>query len=99
MAQDPTEPEGAAPRRRAVATAGLLIVASLVAIALYAWFSFGDMAMSTSGYIALALGIAGTMALAIGLMTLVYFSHRQGYDARTGTGKPKEREERRGPAG
>ena len=93
MGQDSAEPERGAPQRRALATAGLLVVASLVAIGLYAWFSFGDMAMTTSGYIALAFGIIGTMALAVGLMSLVYFSHRYGYDEGTGGGEqPKERE-------
>ena len=78
-------------QRRALVTASALIVVSLLAIAGYAWFSFGDMAMTTSGYIALALGIAGTMILAIGLMTLIYFSHRYGYDEQVGSGdKPDE---------
>ena len=90
MDRDSDEP-GGAPQRRALITAGLLIVASLIAIGLYAWFSFGDVAMTTSGYIALALGIIGTMALAIGLMSLVFFSSRYGYDDQIGVGdKPKD---------
>jgi hypothetical protein len=84
---------GRSARRRAVATAGLLILGSLVFIGLYAWFSFADVAMTTSGYIALALGIVGTMALAIGLMSLVFFSHRYGYDEQVGRGdRPKKRD-------
>jgi hypothetical protein len=86
MDRDSGEPGRGASQRRAIATAGLLIVASLIAIGLYAWFSFSDMAMTTSGYIALALGIAGTMALAIGLMSLVFFSNRFGYDEQAGGG-------------
>lgn len=86
MDRDSGEPGQRASQRRAIVTAGLLIVASLVAIGLYAWFSFGDMAMTTSGYIALALGIVGTMALAIGLMSLVFFSSRYGYDEQVGRG-------------
>jgi hypothetical protein len=70
----------AAALRRAFVMAGILIVGALAAIGVYAWFSFGDMAMTTSGYIALALGVIGTMALAVGLMSLVYFSNRYGYD-------------------
>jgi hypothetical protein len=84
MSRDSDAPGENAPQLRAVVTAGLLIVGSLVAIGLYAWFSFGDMAMTTSGYIALALGVIGTMALAIGLMSLVFFSNRSGYDAQVG---------------
>jgi hypothetical protein len=89
MDQDSGGPESAA-RRRALTTAGLLIVASLVAIGLYAWFSFADAAMTTSGYIALALGIIATMALAIGLMSLVFFSNRYGYDDEVGGGDQQD---------
>jgi hypothetical protein len=93
MTRDAGAPGPGTPQRRAVVTAGLLLVASLVAIVLYAWFSFGDMEMTVSGYFALALGIIGTMALAVGLMTLVYFSNRYGYDEQVGSGdKPKDRE-------
>ena len=74
-----------------MATAGLLIAGSLLFIGLYAWFSFGDMAMTLSGYIALALGIIGTMALAIGLMSLVFFSNRYGYDEQAGRGNQPEK--------
>jgi hypothetical protein len=80
--------DGRAAGRRAIATAALLFVVSLVAIGLYAWFVFGDMGLSLSGYIALALGVIGTLALAIGLMTLVYFSHHQGYDEQVGADEP-----------
>jgi len=93
MDRDSGEPGQGASRRRAMITAGRLIVASLVAIGLYAWFSFGDMAMTMSGYIALALGIVGTMALAIGLMSLVFFSNRYGYDEQVGRGDQQKRPE------
>jgi hypothetical protein len=36
--------------------------------------------MSTSGYIAMGLGIVATLALGIGLMSLVFYSHRTGRD-------------------
>jgi hypothetical protein len=81
---------GRAQQRRALATAGLLLVASLVFIGLYAWFSFGDMAMTAGGYVALALGSIGTIALAVGLMSLVFFSNRYGYDERAGRGDAPE---------
>jgi hypothetical protein len=81
---------GRAAQRRALATAGLLIVFSLVFIGLYAWFSFGDMAMTAGGYIALALGSVGAIALAVGLMSLVFFSNRYGYDEQVGRGDSPE---------
>jgi hypothetical protein len=82
-----------AARRRALVSAGLLIVAALVFIGFYAWFSFGGTAMTPSGYIALVLGSIGTIALAVGLMSLVFFSNRYGYDEEVGGGDlPEDRD-------
>jgi hypothetical protein len=85
-------PGDRAPLRRAFVTAGLLLFIALVAVGLYGWFAFGDMGMTASGYLALALGVIGTLALAIGLMTLVYFSNRYGYDDEAGGGDSDHRE-------
>ncbi|MBS0539275.1 MAG: hypothetical protein JSR47_10995 [Proteobacteria bacterium] len=40
----------------------------------------GGESMSTRGYIAMGLGILATLALGIGLMSLVYFSSKSGRD-------------------
>ena len=50
------------------------------AVAWWGWSQLADVEMSTQGYIALALGVVATTALGVGLMWLVYFSHRRGYD-------------------
>ena len=39
-----------------------------------------DKAMTTTGYVAMAAGIFFTLALGIGLMTLVFYSNRKGHD-------------------
>jgi len=39
-----------------------------------------EQAMSTSGYIAMALGIIVTLTLGVGLMALVFYSNRRGHD-------------------
>lgn len=70
--------------RQAIITAALIIVASLAAIGVYTWFELGDVAMSASGYVALVLGIIGTVGLGVGLMALVFYSHRYGYDDKIG---------------
>jgi hypothetical protein len=36
--------------------------------------------MSTAGYVAMAFGIVATLALGIGLMSLVFYSNRKGHD-------------------
>lgn len=58
----------------------LALVGGVVAVSVYAWTSMGDVAMSTSGWIALILGIVFTIALGCGLMALVFFSAHTGVD-------------------
>ena len=58
----------------------LALVGSVVAVSVYAWTSMGDVTMSTSGWVALILGIVFTMALGCGLMALVFVSARTGVD-------------------
>lgn len=70
--------------RRAAVTAGVIIGLSVVAVGFYAWVLLGTSAMSIQGYIALALGIIATLGLGVGLMALVFFSSRYGYDERVG---------------
>jgi hypothetical protein len=61
-----------------VALLGLLAAASWFAI--HTWMSVGGPAMPTSGYVAMALGVVFSVALGCGLMALVFYSNRYGYD-------------------
>jgi hypothetical protein len=70
----------------------LALVAALVAIGVYAVMSLGDGEMSVNGYIALALGSLATVALAGGLMGLLVYSQRSGYDDEVGGGNGKTRD-------
>lgn len=77
---------------RIIVAVVVVFVVALIAIAVYAWQTLGASEMSVHGYIALALGIIGTAGLGIGLMTLVFYSNRYGYDDRAGGGdKPPDR--------
>ncbi len=58
----------------------LALLAAAAGVAWWGWSQLADVEMSTQGYIALALGVVATTALGVGLMWLVYFSHRRGYD-------------------
>lgn len=72
----------AAPGRRSqfvLAAVGIVSVAALLALGVYTWQSLGAVEMSDNGYVALVLGVVGTLALGGGLMTLLY-SQRHGYD-------------------
>ncbi len=74
----------------ALAAAGLVAVAALLALGVYTWQSLGEVEMDATGYIALVLGVLGTVALGGGLMALLFYSHRHGYDDAAG-GKPEKR--------
>lgn len=62
----------------------LLAILALSVVVLYVGWGIADdaggMAMSTAGYLAMALGIVATLALGIGLMALVFYSNRHGDD-------------------
>ena len=62
----------------AVVLAALLALA--IGIAVYMWQRIGAVDIGTDGVIALVLGVGASLALGIGLMRLVYFSSRRGYD-------------------
>jgi hypothetical protein len=56
-----------------------MVLAVVVAIAEF-WSGIGDSEISLAGWFAMGLGIIVTLALGIGLMSLVFFSSRGGYD-------------------
>jgi hypothetical protein len=63
----------------AVALAITMVLAVVAAIAEF-WSGIGDSEISLAGWFAMGLGIIVTLALGIGLMSLVFFSSRGGYD-------------------
>jgi hypothetical protein len=77
-----------------------ILIAALVALALLSlwagiagWNLETDVQMSAHGYIAMAIGIVASLAVGIGLMTLVFYSSRKGYDDAAGQSSarpPKE---------
>jgi hypothetical protein len=73
---------------------GVLVAAilslSVMAVAVYLWLSLGDVEVGVAGYIALIAGGLGTLGLGAGLMTLVFYSHRAGFDDRAGAPAVRE---------
>jgi hypothetical protein len=55
-------------------------VAAVVAVAVGLWGDLGGMSISLGGWLAMVFGVLVTLALGIGLMTLVFISSRRGYD-------------------
>lgn len=61
----------------AVAIVAVIIIASSTA---GIWRSIGASQITLAGWLAMALGVLFSLALGIGLMALVFFSNRRGYD-------------------
>jgi len=64
----------------------ILALAVLLAVALaaaaYMWWSLSEVAIGIHGLIALVLGALLSLVLGGGLMALVFYSHRHGFDDR-----------------
>ena len=62
----------------------IVTLAALLGLAVYgaldAWRALEDTAISVHGWIALGAGVLVTFALGAGLMFLVFYSNRKGYD-------------------
>ena len=56
-----------------------LLAATLV-IAYFGWTSANDTDVPTSGFVAMAIGVIFSLAVGFGLMALVFYSSRKGYD-------------------
>jgi hypothetical protein len=65
------------------ALGGILTVA--VALVVSTWSGAGGAEISGHGYAAMAIGVLFTVALGGGLMALVFYSHRHGYDDNVAT--------------
>lgn len=61
-----------------------LFSASAMAVAYSAWKSLADVQMSVSGYVAMILGALAAFAVGAGLMGLLFWSNRNGFDERAG---------------
>ena len=63
---------------------GGIVVAALAVGVMWLWPSSGGAGMSMHGYIALGVGALFTFWLTAGLMALVFYSSRAGYDDEVG---------------
>lgn len=56
-----------------------MLGASLAGVAVF-WLRLGSVDITIHGYIAMAIGVGLSLLLGVGLMALVFFSARRGYD-------------------
>jgi hypothetical protein len=68
--------------RGSIAIVAVLLgfLAAAVGIAWWGLNQLSDVEMGPHGYIALGLGVVVSLALGVGLMWLVFYSNRRGYD-------------------
>lgn len=58
----------------------MALLAGSIWFAVYSWTELGGEPLPTYALFALGGGIAGSMIVGCGLMALVFYSHRYGYD-------------------
>jgi len=66
------------------------LLAAAVGFMVYSWNAIEGPPIPTSGYVAMWLGIVFSIAVGCGLMALVFYSSRRGYDAPTRYDAPEE---------
>jgi hypothetical protein len=63
-----------------VASMALALVAAVAIVIGRFWNTIGAAEISAGGWLAMGFGVITTLALGIGLMALMFFSSRHGYD-------------------
>jgi hypothetical protein len=82
----PDPPDGNGSRRSGTGLGAWIIVVVLIAllaataVLAYRGWMLGNAEVPASGYIALALGVIFSLVIGVGLMALVFYSSRAGYD-------------------
>jgi hypothetical protein len=69
-------------QKTAVILSLFAFLAASVWFAYYVWVTDDGPPIPTAGYVAMGLGILFSLVVGIGLMALIFYSHRHGYDDR-----------------
>ena len=69
-------------RKIALIAALFALLAASVWFAYYVWVSDEGPPLPAVGYVAMTLGILFSLIVGVGLMALIFYSHRHGYDER-----------------
>jgi hypothetical protein len=68
-------------RKLAIIAPLIALLAMAIWFAIYAWNAIEGPPIPTGGYLAMGLGIVFSILVGCGLMALVFYSSRRGYDA------------------
>ena len=82
LAEHPTATYMPGMQKTAVILPLLAFLAAAVWFAYYVWATDAGPPLPASGYVAMGLGILFSLVVGIGLMALIFYSHRHGYDER-----------------
>jgi hypothetical protein len=78
-------------RKFAIILPLIALPVAAVWFAIYSWNAIEGPALPTGGYVAMWLGIVFSIVVGCGLMALVFYSSRRGYDAPPRYETPDER--------
>jgi hypothetical protein len=82
--KDRSDTEPSIPRHNTLGTWAVVAVLSAFLVAAgiigYLGWTSTDTDVPTSGYVAMALGVIFSMVVGVGLMALIFYSSRKGYD-------------------
>lgn len=67
-------------KRVLIVAAFVVALAAALAVGLDAWTMIGETEISLIGWLSIGFGVVATLALGGGLMGLVFYSARRGYD-------------------
>jgi hypothetical protein len=63
-----------------IVAVAVVVTLAAAGVTAYTWVSLSDVSISAAGYIALVAGSVLTLAVGAGLMFLMYYSDRAGFD-------------------
>jgi hypothetical protein len=82
--RDRPDTERSTPRHNLLGTWAVVVVLSAFLVAAgvigYLGWTSTDTDVPTSGYVAMALGVIFSLVVGVGLMALIFYSSRKGYD-------------------
>jgi hypothetical protein len=71
----------------------LALLIGVIVIAVMGWSAAAGTEVPLAGYFAMAIGVTASLVVGIGLMALVFYSSRAGYDEPAKLVEPSERDE------
>ena len=82
-----------------IVAVAIVVTLAAAGVTAYTWISLSDVAISAAGYMALVAGSVLTLAVGAGLMFLMYYSERAGFDDQAQVRIGNDERDQQRPAG